>query len=276
MGNPSSLRLGELLVKNQIITEVQLAQAVRAQHIFGGRLGTNLVELGFISEQLLTKFLSTQLTIPAVPIAALDNVPESVLRLVPRAVAEKYEVVPISVSGHKLRVAMSDPTDLAGIDEVSFATGYHIQPVIAPELLVIYSLEKHYGIARGLRYIRFREEHSVADQLEGPAAANHLLPLDAPSKAPAPAELPPFEMPAPLQAPLVEFPTPAQPSPLEVLRQGRKNLLSVEITAFAAKVMKLGAEGKVPQEVVEGVSNLIAKVDKLQLELNGLKARKRS
>jgi len=149
-----ALKLGELLIKNQIITEGQLAEALRAQHLFGGRLGTNLVELGYLSEQALTQFLSGQLNIPAVASAQLDSVPEKALTLVPRATAEKYRVVPVSVSGRKLRVAMADPTDLKAIDEVSFATGCSVQPLVAPELLITYALEKHYGIARATRYIR--------------------------------------------------------------------------------------------------------------------------
>ena len=233
MGNPSGLKLGELLIKNEVITGVQLAQAVRAQQLFGGRLGTNLVELGFLSEQVLTKFLSRQLTIAAVPVAALDSVSEKVLSLVPRAIAERYQVVPISLSGNKLRVAMSDPTDLKGIDDVSFATGYQIQPLLAPELLIVYALEKHYGIARSNRYLRL----NVPIEMTGTPSTDE----------------------------------PGLGGATVMLEQERRSLLSVEITAFAAKVMQLAAEGKVPQEVVEGVSDLIAKVDRLQFQLNRMK-----
>jgi hypothetical protein len=150
----TSIRLGELLVQHRVITEAQLAEALKAQQLFGGRIGTNLVELGFVSEQGLTKFLSTQLNIPAIDSRELDAIPSDVLAVLPLATVEKYRVVPLSSSGRKLRVATADPTDLSAIDEISFATGLTITPLIAPELLITYALEKYYGVARPLRYVR--------------------------------------------------------------------------------------------------------------------------
>lgn len=149
-----AIKLGELLVQNQIITEGQLAEALRSQQMFGGRLGTNLVELGYLSEQALTKFLSAQLKIPAIGTAQLDSVSEEALKLLPRATAERFKVVPVAVSGRKLQIAMADPTDLKAIDDVSFSTGCAVQPLIAPEILITYALEKYYGIARATRYVR--------------------------------------------------------------------------------------------------------------------------
>ncbi len=147
-------RLGELLLQHRIISEGQLAEALKAQQLFGGRLGTNLVELGYISEQGLTKFLSTQLNIPAIDSKELEAIPNDALAALPRATVEKYRVVPLSISGRKLRVATADPTDLTAVDEISFASGLSIQPLVAPELLITYALEKYYGIARPLRYVR--------------------------------------------------------------------------------------------------------------------------
>ena len=156
-------RLGELLVHHGVITEAQLEEGLKAQQLYGGRLGTNLVELGYVSEQGLTKFLSTQLNIAAVDSKELDAIPQDVLAALPRATAEKYRVVPLSLSGRKLRVATADPTDLATIDELSFATGLSVMPLVAPELLITYALEKYYGVARPLRYVRLigpTEEHA--------------------------------------------------------------------------------------------------------------------
>src|SRR5262249_36020759 len=121
---------------------------------FGGRLGTNLVELGYISEQGLTKFLSTQLNIPAIDSKELEAIPSDALAVLPLATAEKYRVIPVSLSGRKLRIATADPTDLNAIDEISFATGLTITPLVAPELLITYALQKYYGVARPLRYVR--------------------------------------------------------------------------------------------------------------------------
>src|SRR5215472_1501260 len=149
-----SMKLGELLVQHRVITEAQLAEGLKAQQLFGGRIGTNLVELGYVSEQGLTKFLSTQLNIPAVDSKELEAISGDALAALPIATAEKYRVVPLSISGRKLRVATADPTDLTVLDEISFATGLSITPLIAPELLITCALEKHYGIARPLRYVR--------------------------------------------------------------------------------------------------------------------------
>ncbi len=183
-----ALKLGELLVKHQLITQTQLADAIRAQHIFGGRLGTNLVELGFLTELLLVRFLGAQLNIPAVKGAELDEIKEEVVKLLPKAVAEKFKVIPISQDGKKLRLAMADPTHLKAIDEVSFATGCTIEPLVAPELLITYALEKYYGIVRSVRYVRLsgassaefqivQTSHTKAPSNSAPAPGRFGLPL---------------------------------------------------------------------------------------------------
>lgn len=149
-----AIRLGDLLVQNAVISSVQLAEALTAQKAYGGRLGTNLIELGYISEQALAKFLSVQLKLPSAGAADLDEVPAAALALVPPELAEKYRIVPVALSGRKLSVAMADPTDLRAVDEVAFRTGYTIQPMVAPDVLLAYALEKHYGVRRQSRYIR--------------------------------------------------------------------------------------------------------------------------
>ncbi|HKD39017.1 MAG TPA: hypothetical protein VKB87_01910 [Myxococcaceae bacterium] len=169
------IRLGELLVHHRVITEAQLAEALKAQQLFGGRIGTNLVELGYVSEQGLTKFLSTQLKIPAIDSRELDAIPSDALAALPLATVEKYRVVPLSISGRKLRVATADPTDLTAIDEICFTTGLTITPHIAPELLITYALEKYYGVARPLRYVRV---------IDSPDAQAELLSNDFPTPAP--------------------------------------------------------------------------------------------
>src|SRR5215472_9553001 len=98
-----AVKLGELLIKHQMITEKQLAEALRAQHTFGGRLGTNLVELGYLSEQSLVQFLSAQLKIPAVTLTELDSIKEEVVKMLPAALAGKFKVIPISVTVRKMR-----------------------------------------------------------------------------------------------------------------------------------------------------------------------------
>ncbi len=149
-----AIRIGELLVKQGMVTAGQVDEALKAQKMFGGRVGTNLVELGFISEQELAKFLSVQLSLPCIEAAQIDNVSDEVIKTVPLALATKYKVVPVGLERRKLKLAMGDPTDLKAIDEVSFSTGCAVQPVVTPELLITYALEKYYGIKRTTRYVK--------------------------------------------------------------------------------------------------------------------------
>lgn len=168
-----SIKLGELLIKHAMVTEDQLAKALRAQQLYGSRLGTNLVELGFLSEQGLTKFLSAQLGIPAIDSGSLDSIPTDALAALPRATAEKYRVIPLGFSGRKLRVATADPTDLKVLDEVSFATGFGLQVFVAPELLITYALEKYYGTQRPTRYVRLTGMEEGEFEVIQPTDASH-------------------------------------------------------------------------------------------------------
>jgi hypothetical protein len=147
-------KLGELLVEHGLVTRGQLGDALQGQMVFGGRLGTNLIELGYLSEGQLATFLSTQLGLPSVSPAEIDTVSKEALRSVSAEVASKYMVFPLSVSGRRLRLAMVDPTDLASVDEIGFKTGFAIQPAVAPEVLIVYALEKYYQVQRPTRYLR--------------------------------------------------------------------------------------------------------------------------
>ncbi|HEY3270038.1 MAG TPA: hypothetical protein VGJ89_02390 [Geothrix sp.] len=124
-------RLGELLVESGLITPAQLQSAITHQKIARGRLGSNLVALGYISEEVLMDFLSRQAGVPQVDVRNLE-VPLEVLKLVPFRLADQFTVLPISVKEPKsLVLAMSDPSDLNAIDSARFASGLHIQPVVA-------------------------------------------------------------------------------------------------------------------------------------------------
>ncbi len=149
-----SIKLGELLIKNKLITQHQLKEALHAQTIFGGKLGTNLVELGYVNEMDLAKLLSTQLGMPCVEAGDFDKVDKDVIKLVPVALVSKHRVMPLGVEGKTLRLAMSDPTNFPSIDEISFATGLRVQPVVAPEILLVYAIERYYDVPRSVRYIR--------------------------------------------------------------------------------------------------------------------------
>ncbi|HJW08791.1 MAG TPA: hypothetical protein VJ483_04105, partial [Holophagaceae bacterium] len=114
-----------------LITPEQLQSAITHQKIAKGRMGSNLVALGYITEEVLMDFLSRQLNVPRVDIRSLD-IPLEVLKRIPRRMAEQYTMIPVAVKEPKtLVIAMADPMDLNGIDSARFATGLHIEPLVA-------------------------------------------------------------------------------------------------------------------------------------------------
>jgi len=119
----------------------------------GGRLGTNLIELGFLSENDLTQFLGKKLKIPSAQASDLDQIDVSLTQLIPRDLARKYSVVPIKRDRSGLSVALLDPTDLEVLDELRFITGCAIKPYLASEARIRYALERYYQINRQLRYV---------------------------------------------------------------------------------------------------------------------------
>jgi hypothetical protein len=124
-------RLGELLVEGGLITPAQLQSAITHQKIARGRLGSNLVALGYISEEVLMDFLSHQTGVPQVDVRNLV-VPPQILKLVPHRLADQFTVLPISIKEPKsLVLAMSDPSDLNAIDSARFASGLNVEPVVA-------------------------------------------------------------------------------------------------------------------------------------------------
>lgn len=148
-----SLKLGELLINEGIITQDQLDEALKCHVIFGVKLGSSLIELGFVREDVLLDLLSRKLGVPSVTHDALFNVPNDVIARLSPAVATKFRVVPIKLEHKRLYVAMSDPTDLKAQEELSFISGHIIVPNIAPELQILYALEKYYNFKLDHRYV---------------------------------------------------------------------------------------------------------------------------
>lgn len=147
------MKLGEMLVDGGILTSAQLDEGLKCQVIFGGRLGTNLVEMGLIREEDLALFLSKKLEIPFASPEQLMSVPPEVLRLIPVDVAEKYKAIPVRVDNRRLTIALADPTDFAAIDEIAFISGFIVVPLVSPEIRIILALEKYYGLKRTMRYV---------------------------------------------------------------------------------------------------------------------------
>jgi len=147
------MKLGEALVRDSLITRDQLKEALERQVIFGGRIGTNIVERGFLKEAELAAFLGRYFRVPVVDVRLLTAVDSEIIECISRDVAEKYRVIPFKKERKRLHVAMMEPNVLQNIDELRFRTTYDIVPYIITEMRLLYALEKYYGIERNLRYI---------------------------------------------------------------------------------------------------------------------------
>jgi len=137
-------KLGELLVRDKLISPDQLKKAIEQQKISGGRLGTQLTKLGYIGEEELLSFLSKQYGVPAIDLKEFDIEPE-VIKAVPREVALKHQVIPVNRAGSTLVVATSDPSNIFALDDIKFITNYNIEPVVASEDSIREALNKYYG-----------------------------------------------------------------------------------------------------------------------------------
>jgi type IV pilus assembly protein PilB len=138
-------RLGDLFVREGLITQEQLQEALREAQRSKTRIGFALVKLGFVAEDQLTRTLAKQFRVPAVDLGKVE-VEEKILRLVPEEVAMKYRVLPLRKVGRTLTVAMANPTDMGAIDNLKFITRYEIEPVIVGEYTLQKQLEEYYGL----------------------------------------------------------------------------------------------------------------------------------
>src|SRR5438132_2141897 len=142
-----SAKLGEILVRENLISPQHLRQALDYQREHGGRLGYNLVKLGLVSDDTITRILSRQYGIPSVNLELFD-IDASVLRLIPQEVAQKYSVLPLSRVGATLTLAMVDPTNVFAMDDIKFMTGLNIEPVVVAEASIQQAIAKNYGSSR--------------------------------------------------------------------------------------------------------------------------------
>jgi hypothetical protein len=151
------MKLGTLLLRNAAISLTQLEAALRAQVIYGGRLGTNLVELGFVELEALAGYLGELTQLPVATRALLEAAPAEALALVDGATAERLGAMPIGVSAPPqaaLAVAMIEPFDVAAVEELQSKAGMRVIPYVVPELRLLYYLEKAYGLPRKARFVR--------------------------------------------------------------------------------------------------------------------------
>jgi type IV pilus assembly protein PilB len=161
-----SSRLGEMLVKEALITADQLREAVAYQKTHGGRLGSVMIKLGLVNDDEITGVLSRQYGVPSINLKYYEVDP-SVIRLIPQDTAVRYQVVPLSRVGSTLTIAMTDPTNVFAMDDIKFMTGFNIEPVVAPESAVNEAISKFYGEAQSVE-----ELTKVMKDLAGEEAAD--------------------------------------------------------------------------------------------------------
>jgi type IV pilus assembly protein PilB len=142
-----SAKLGEILVRENLISPQHLREALDYQREHGGRLGFNLVKLGLISDDMITAVLSRQYGIPSVNLE-LFKIDPAVIGLIPQEVAQKHSVLPLSRVGATLTLAMVDPTNVFALDDVKFMTGLNVEPVVVAEGSVQLAIAKYYGSSR--------------------------------------------------------------------------------------------------------------------------------
>ncbi len=157
----STKRLGELLVREKLISLQQLRSAQEEQKKSGQNLSYTLAKLGFISDGEITSFLSSQYRLPSINLDEYEIEPD-VIKLVSREVCEKHKIIPVSRSGSALIVAMADPTNLNATDDVKFLTGFNVEPVVCSEGAIATAIERYYS--SGPSYEEVMADFGVGDE----------------------------------------------------------------------------------------------------------------
>ncbi|NPC47879.1 hypothetical protein D7X99_00295 [Corallococcus sp. AB032C] len=191
-------KLGLTLVRKGLLTQAQLDQGMSAQLVHGGRLGSRLVELGFLDIETVGMVLGELTRLPVAMEADFDAVTDATLKLLNADQAEKHQAFPLAVEGRRLKVAMANPLDLQTTDALGFITGMRIVPYVVPELRLFHYLSKRYDIDRPTRPLKpaipLPARRSVSVAAVAPVAP---VAMAAPVVVPPPAVPPP---PAPVRA----------------------------------------------------------------------------
>ncbi len=156
-------QIGELLVKENFITTDQLEIALKHQRQNGGRLGSILINLGFVEDDDITALLSKKYGVPSINLAFFEIDP-AVIKLISVDVAQKYMVVPLSRVGSTLTVASADPTNVFAMDDIKFMTGFNVEPVVATETSISEALEKYYGTPHSIELKRVYDQMAQVDK----------------------------------------------------------------------------------------------------------------
>jgi type IV pilus assembly protein PilB len=159
-------RIGELLVKENLLSADQLQKARSGAAVSGKRLGSEITGMGFLEESELTDFVAKQYGVPSIDLDEFDVSPE-VTQLIPEDVATKHTVVPVNRAGSTLILATADPSNIFALDDIKFLTGYNIQPVVASEDAIKRAIEKHYEQADVLDEVMAGFDDSDIDLVQG-------------------------------------------------------------------------------------------------------------
>jgi type IV pilus assembly protein PilB len=147
-----SSKLGEILVRENLISAQHLLDALDYQRTNGGRLGSNLIKLGIISDDVITAVLSRQYGVPSINLE-LFQIDDETIKLISHDVALKYTVLPISKVGATLTLAMADPTNVFAMDDIKFMTGLNVEPVIASEASLQGSITRYYSSSKAIEVV---------------------------------------------------------------------------------------------------------------------------
>jgi len=166
------MKIGEILIQRGLITKVQLKEALDAQLIFGGNLGTCLMELGYLQERKLGAVLAEIFDVEYASPEYFDKVPRSVVASLNARLVERHQCVPFRLQDKVLDVAMTNPKDPLSRDELAFASGYNVRPWVSPEARIFQAMEKYYDIPRRLRYVTLCKQIDRAAAMDEPATAD--------------------------------------------------------------------------------------------------------
>ena len=160
-----ALPIGEMLIRKSLLTEVQLRSALQHQDSQGGRLGSILSHLGYVSDEDSARVLSYQHGVPWVDLRYL-KIDRDTTRLIPRRTAIRHQVLPLLKVGMTLVVAIIDPRNVIAVDEIKFITGLRTEPVVATESSIQSALEEYYGTEQTLEIKRVYEELASTGEYE--------------------------------------------------------------------------------------------------------------
>ncbi len=159
-------QIGELLVKQNLLTAEQLRQARDGARAKGDRLGAQITKLGYLDENDLTEFVAKQYGVPSINLEEFE-IDAAVIRLIPEDVATKHTVIPVNRAGSTLILATSDPSNIFALDDIKFLTGYNIQAVVAAEEAIRRAIDKYYDQSTSLEDVMGDFDDSDIDLIHG-------------------------------------------------------------------------------------------------------------